>query len=133
MSASEQIKIAHTNTTTIQAYHRIHQNAQTSSGGIVPLLEHILSFKHTTESARILKHLLVLCALPEPILSFKLSGLQRLSDGFIPEAEEMINLQKWLAFHAHDVLDESDNILASRTQLIYPSGTQRSVDGNPIR
>jgi hypothetical protein len=96
-----------TNTATIQEYYRIHQNTQTSSG--------------------------VMLALPEHILSFKLSGLQRLSDGFIPEAKEMINIQKWLACHARDVLDECDNILALRTQLIYPSGTQRTVDGHPHR
>jgi hypothetical protein len=96
-----------TSSATIKTYHRIHQRTQRSSG--------------------------VILALPEHILSFKLSGLQRLSDGLIHEAKEMINIQKWLTSHARDVLDECDNILALRTQLIYPSGSQQTVDGHPHR
>jgi hypothetical protein len=33
--------------------------------------------------------------------------------------------------YTREVLNECDNILASRAQLIYPSGTQRTVDGDP--
>jgi hypothetical protein len=96
-----------TSSATIKTYHRIHQRTQRSSG--------------------------VILALPEHILSFKLSGLQRLSDGLIHEAKEMVNIQKWLTSHARDVLDECDNILALRTKLIYPSGSQQTVDGHPHR
>ena len=35
--------------------------------------------------------------------------------------------------YTREVLDKCDNILALRTQLIYPSGTQRTVDGHPHR
>lgn len=35
-------------------------------------------------------------ALPEHMMSFRLSGLQRLSDGLIPEASHMIKVQNWL-------------------------------------
>jgi hypothetical protein len=75
----------------------------------------------------------IILALPEHVLSFKLSGLQRLCDGRIEEASMMIKAQAWLDRHARDVLDECDVSLAIRTQLIYPSGSQQTVDGHPLR
>ncbi|KNG50865.1 hypothetical protein TW65_01843 [Stemphylium lycopersici] len=75
----------------------------------------------------------VLLALPEHILSFKLSGLQQLCDGHFETASKMIEIQWWLDQHSRDILDECDVSLAIRTQLIYPSGTQTTVDGHPMR
>jgi hypothetical protein len=75
----------------------------------------------------------VLLALPEHLLSFKLSGLQLLCDGNLQEAQGMIEAQAWLDRHARDVMDECDVSLAIRTQLIYPSGSQTTVDGHPLR
>jgi len=75
----------------------------------------------------------ILLALPEHILSFKLSGLQRLSDWKLMEARPMLEFQDWLSKSSRDVLDESDFTLAVKTQLIYPSGSQSSVDGHPHR
>ena len=75
----------------------------------------------------------IILTLPEHILSFKLSGLQRLSDNRLDEARPMINMQEWLNLRSRDVLDESDFTLAVRTQLIYPSGAQNAVDGHPNR
>ncbi|KAI4942649.1 hypothetical protein J4E91_009818 [Alternaria rosae] len=75
----------------------------------------------------------VLIALPEHVLSFKLSGLQQLCDENLETASMMIDTQRWLDRHTRDVLDECDVSLAIRTQLIYPSGTQTTVDGHPMR
>jgi hypothetical protein len=75
----------------------------------------------------------IVLALPEHVLSFKLSGLQRLCDGRLEEAALMIKAQAWLDRKARDVLDECDVSLAIRTQLIYPSGSQQTVDGHPLR
>ncbi|RMZ67587.1 p-loop containing nucleoside triphosphate hydrolase [Pyrenophora seminiperda CCB06] len=75
----------------------------------------------------------VLIALPEHILSFKLSGLQQLCDEHLKAASRMIDFQRWLDEHTRDILDECDVSLAIRTQLIYPSGTQMTVDGHPMR
>ena len=96
-----------TNSENINAYFNIHKEARTSSG--------------------------VILALPEHILSFMLSGLQRLSDRRIPEATQMVKVQAWMQKVCRDVLDESDFTLAVRTQLIYPSGSQTTVDGHPDR
>lgn len=75
----------------------------------------------------------VMLCLPEHNLSFMLSGQQRLLDGRVNEAGPMINVHNWLKTVSRDILDESDYTLAARTQLIYPSGSQMSVDGHPHR
>ncbi|OCL13648.1 hypothetical protein AOQ84DRAFT_413466 [Glonium stellatum] len=75
----------------------------------------------------------VIITIPEHILSYKLSGLQRLVDCKLGEAQEMVKFQSWLTDTCRDVLDESDFTLAVKTQLIYPSGPQISVDGHPQR
>ena len=56
-----------------------------------------------------------------------------ISSSLVNEAEEWLALQKYLHSHARDVLDESDEILHSRFQLIYTSGLQQSVEGFPDR
>lgn len=67
------------------------------------------------------------------ILSFKLSGQQRLLDGNMDEARIMIRLQEQLTKGCRDIIDESDLSLGVKTQLIYPSGAQLAVDGAPFR
>ncbi|KAL7945220.1 hypothetical protein V8C42DRAFT_358211 [Trichoderma barbatum] len=69
----------------------------------------------------------------EYVLSYRLSGLQRLADNKLDEAENMVNFQKWLDTHCRDVLDESDFTLSPKTQLNYPSGLEMAVDGHPFR
>lgn len=72
----------------------------------------------------------VVLALPEHLLSFGLSSLQRLADGRIQEGNEMVKVQHWMDANCRDVIDESDQILNLRTQLIYPSGSQKALDSN---
>ncbi|KAH9865891.1 hypothetical protein J1614_009478 [Plenodomus biglobosus] len=70
---------------------------------------------------------------PEHLLSYKLSGLQHLASSNLETACDMIEFQKYLNAVCRDVLDESDVSLAVKTQLIYPSGKQTTVDGHPHR
>jgi hypothetical protein len=51
----------------------------------------------------------------------------------IAEAVPMLYVQRWLDNKCRDLIDESDHILAVKTQLIYPSGAQSTVDGHPAR
>lgn len=92
---------------TIKAFYNIHTDTIKSSG--------------------------IMLALPEHILSFTLSGLQRLSDGRLLEAKQMIKVDSALRKLSRDVLDESGVTLAVQTQLIYPSGVQKTVDSHPHR
>lgn len=96
-----------TNAETVNRYFEIHARIRASSG--------------------------VMVALPEHLMSFKLSGLQRLSDSRMPEAIQLIKTEQQLRDWVRDILDESDYTLAVRTQLIYPSGAQSTVDGHPFR
>lgn len=75
----------------------------------------------------------IIVSMPEHLLSFKLSGLQQLADGHVETSAAMVEMQDWLDIHSRDILDECDISLAIRMQLIYPSGSQTSVDGHPIR
>ncbi|POS73886.1 hypothetical protein DHEL01_v207720 [Diaporthe helianthi] len=92
---------------------------------IVPMAIAILA--DTAQIARLV--------VPKALLlqSAQLSGLQRLVDSKIAEADVMIRFQETLTRFCRDVIDESDFTLAVKTQLIYPSGPQLSVDGAPQR
>ncbi|KAH6855507.1 hypothetical protein B0I37DRAFT_395568 [Chaetomium sp. MPI-CAGE-AT-0009] len=82
---------------------------------------------------RTLREAGVMLCLPEHNLSFMLSGQQRILDSKVNESRPMIKVHSWLRSVCRDILDESDYTLAARTQLIYPSGSQMSVDGHPHR
>ena len=75
----------------------------------------------------------ILIAQPEHILSFKLIGLERLTVGDFQVASHLLKAQSWLNANARDLLDESDEILDVKFQLIYTLGTQRLMDGQPDR
>ena len=75
----------------------------------------------------------ILLAQPEHILSFKLMGIERLISGDLLIASQLIKTQKWIDDKARDVLDESDEILDIKFQLIYSLGSQRMMDGQPER
>ena len=75
----------------------------------------------------------VILTLPEHMLSFHLSGLQELSNGHLQQADFMLKVRSWLDGKSRNVLDECDHMLAVKTQLIYPSGSQSMVDGHPSR
>ena len=96
-----------TDTDAIGVYNAIHRDALASCG--------------------------IVLTLPEHILSFKLSGNQMLAEKCLSEATNMIQIQAWMANVCRDVLDECDFTLATRTQLIYPSGTRSVVDGQSDR
>lgn len=91
----------------LQLYKELHHDVQKSRGLILTSHEHVLSFR--------------------------LSGLQRLADNKSKKAETMVNFQKWLDAHCRDILDESDFTLSPKTQLNYPSGSEMAVDGHPFR
>lgn len=121
------------------------QTVQTRLGGLVGReIRHIPFSRRTPTTPNMLelysnlhremhRYCGVILTTPEHILSYKLSGLQRLADSRIKEAQKMIQFQSWLACTCRDILDESDFTLAVKTQLIYPSGPQASVDGHPYR
>ncbi|EUC59846.1 large low complexity protein, putative, partial [Rhizoctonia solani AG-3 Rhs1AP] len=79
----------------------------------------------------------ILLAQPEHILSFKLMGIDRLitwSDSSdMAVADSLRSIQKWLKAHTRDILDESDEILHVRYQLVYTVGDQQPLDDHPDR
>lgn len=71
--------------------------------------------------------------LPEHLQSFHLSGLQCLLDNRVQEGCNLMKILEWFEKYSRDVMDECDQILSPRTQLIYPSGEQTIVDGGSRR
>lgn len=79
----------------------------------------------------------VLISQPEHILSFKLMGIDRLTAANTSElphiAQDLGSLQRWLTTHSRDILDESDEILHVRYQLVYTAGEQKPIEDHPDR
>lgn len=92
---------------TIEAYFNIHKQIRKSRG--------------------------IMLTAPEHLLSFKLCGLQCLSDHRHAEAVPMVNVQNWLNDKARDVVDESDHVFSTRTALVFPSGNLALFDGQDHR
>ena len=48
-------------------------------------------------------------------------------------ASKWLSLRRWIDSHARDILDESDEILHARFQLVYAIGAEKHMDGCPDR
>ncbi|KAI6011417.1 hypothetical protein EDC04DRAFT_3145760 [Pisolithus marmoratus] len=75
----------------------------------------------------------ILIVQPEHILSFKLLSVEKQLDCTTDVAKQLLQTQRWVHSHARDILDESDEVLHLRNQLIYAIGSQRPLEGSPTR
>ena len=80
----------------------------------------------------------VLLVQPEHILSAKLLSIEKILVSVTdPKSRDLasaaLRLQRWLEESARDILDESDEELHVRYQLIYTMGMQAPIDGQPYR
>lgn len=74
----------------------------------------------------------VMVTLPEELLSMRLMTREKMTTS--PTlAAAVLDLYRWLKNSARDILDESDEILSVRSQLIYPVGGQQMLDGKNDR
>lgn len=73
----------------------------------------------------------------EHILSFKLMSIDRYlasnNEADHLAAESLGQSQRWLDSHSRDILDESDEILHIRYQLVYTVGNQQPLELHPDR
>ena len=67
----------------------------------------------------------ILLTQPDHLLSFKLIGIERLSKGTY---KQLLESQRWLDTYSRDILDESDEILDVKYQVIYTLGKQQLPD-----
>ena len=76
----------------------------------------------------------VLVTQPEHILSLRLMVIDRTLSLNSPEvARKLREMQEWLTSTSRDILDESDELLHVRYQLIYTMGQQQQLDGGQDR
>ncbi|CAF1319399.1 unnamed protein product [Rotaria sp. Silwood1] len=66
---------------------------------------------------------------PEDILSFDLLTIDKCRRKEFDAGRSMLSIQRWMKSFARDVLDESDEILHVKYQLIYSIGRQQQIDG----
>ncbi|KAL4804856.1 hypothetical protein BDV18DRAFT_161949 [Aspergillus unguis] len=71
----------------------------------------------------------ILIVLPEQILSFRLAGLDQTSD----EALGLVELEQNHQAECRTIIDESDEVLDPKFQLVYTRGNQQNVDGEADR
>ncbi|KAL4786734.1 hypothetical protein BJX76DRAFT_365229 [Aspergillus varians] len=72
----------------------------------------------------------ILIVLPEQLLSFRLVGLDLAT---FPAALSLIEIEKSLQDECRTIIDESDEVLDAKFQLIYTRGNQQNVDGESDR
>ncbi|KAG8829423.1 hypothetical protein FRC17_006582 [Serendipita sp. 399] len=73
---------------------------------------------------------------PEQILSLRLLGVDRITNQTkrdIETGRELVRLQQWLDKSTRDILDESDEILHARQQVIYTMGDRQDLEGSSLR
>ncbi|CAF2569715.1 unnamed protein product [Rotaria sp. Silwood2] len=66
---------------------------------------------------------------PEDILSFDLLTIDKCRRNEFNVGRSMLLIQRWIKAYVRDILDESDEILHVKYQLIYSVGSQKQVDG----
>ncbi|KAF3308478.1 hypothetical protein TWF173_001179 [Orbilia oligospora] len=71
--------------------------------------------------------------IPEHILSFKLMGIEKALRKQQEISEPLMACQEWLSKNTRDILDESDEILHIRYQLVYTIGDQLPLEGGKDR
>ncbi|KAL2812570.1 hypothetical protein BDW59DRAFT_167774 [Aspergillus cavernicola] len=74
----------------------------------------------------------ILIALPEHILSYRLVGLD-LTGRSSDLAPKVIRLETWLQDNCRNIIDESDEVLDPKFQLIFTIGHQQTMDGHSDR
>ncbi|KAF9512309.1 hypothetical protein BS47DRAFT_1363216 [Hydnum rufescens UP504] len=72
---------------------------------------------------------------PEHLLSFKLMGINRRLSTTTTDSvgDALLRTQKWLERNSRDILDESDEILHVKYQLVYTLGQSQRLEHHPHR
>ncbi|KAJ8581464.1 hypothetical protein M405DRAFT_777420 [Rhizopogon salebrosus TDB-379] len=102
----------------VQMYRDLMQECMDSRGILLVQPDHLMSFKLMAVDSQ----------LPPRtwIVDHPLSPRTEVADA-------MLQAQLWLDSHTRDILDESDEILHVRYQLVYTVGLQRPLQGHPER
>ena len=75
----------------------------------------------------------VILTTAEDILSFDLLSIDKCQENESEIGRSMLIIQQWMKEYIRDILDESDEILHVKYQLIYTMGGQQQIDGGAER
>lgn len=71
--------------------------------------------------------------MPEDRLSFNLKAIDAcISDNFV-EGCKLYDIEQWLRENSREILDEAEEILNVKFQLIYTAGKQLTIDNGKLR
>ncbi|TFK34223.1 hypothetical protein BDQ12DRAFT_727128 [Crucibulum laeve] len=70
---------------------------------------------------------------PDDMLSYKLMGIERQYSSSGEVGRILLESRQWLHASSRDIIDEADEILHVRYQLVYPVGKQAPFQGSPYR
>ena len=104
----------------------------------IPISRHL---RMTPDKAQSIQNMYKTCALtggillvqPEHARSFELMCIEKSLENCRESRRILIETQLWLNKNARDILDESDEILSVRSELVYTMGVQRPIDLSPER
>ncbi|KAI4599655.1 hypothetical protein KJ359_001752 [Pestalotiopsis sp. 9143b] len=75
----------------------------------------------------------VILVQPEHLLSFQLMGIEQMISGEATLARALLDTQCYLDTHSRDIIDESDEVLSVKFELVYTIGQQRPTEHSPQR
>lgn len=75
----------------------------------------------------------VMLVQPEQLLSFQLMGIEQMISGEVTLAHSLLDTQQYLDAHSRDIIDESDEVLSVKFELVYTIGQQRPIEHSPQR
>ena len=75
----------------------------------------------------------VVIALPEERLLFHLKAIDECIAGRYEEACDLYGIEQWLRENSSELLDEAEEVLNVKFQLIYTVGSQRAVENGELR
>ncbi|ETS86668.1 hypothetical protein PFICI_00496 [Pestalotiopsis fici W106-1] len=70
---------------------------------------------------------------PEHLLSFQLMGIEQMINGQATIARSLLDIQHHFDTHSRDIIDESDEVLSVKFELVYTIGQQRPIEHSPQR
>lgn len=75
----------------------------------------------------------ILLIIPEHMLSFELKTVEKCTSKTLELGKALIEVTEWIQINTRDIIDESDEILNSKFQIVYTIGRQLSLDGGSLR
>ena len=93
--------------------------------------QNLLTFQTLLNKCMRSKHIVL--TKPEYCLSLKLRSIELCQQATSPDGQLLLDIHSFYQQHARDLMDESDEILSVKYQLVYSVGITSTLDGGELR